>query len=318
LLLSRRTYSPQTIPPQIAFCIKAKLKQRRNPRYRRPASYISSTTIGNVFMRIRLGYEIIVSHPQPTPMLAHLTIHESRAPHLIILDQLVTDPVTPVTHYRDGFGNTVTRMIAPAGQIRLTTDALIWDPGIADSFVPDAAALEVPALPDEVLRYLLGSRYCETDKMMQIAWDNFGYITGGWNRVQAICNFAHNQITFGYHFARNTRTAFEAYEERVGVCRDFAHLAVTLCRCMNIPARYCTGYLGDIGVPKDPAPMDFSAWFEAYIGGRWLTFDARHNVPRIGRVLIARGMDAADTAITTHFGPNTLQLFRVWTDEVQE
>jgi transglutaminase-like putative cysteine protease len=269
-------------------------------------------------MRIRLGYEIVVSHPQPTPMLAHLSIHYSRAAHILIPDYLITNPAVPIAQYRDSFGNWVTRLSAPAGQLRLFTNAMVSDPGTTDVFAPDAIEHKVPDLPDDTLRFLLGSRYCETDKMMQIAWDNFGQVVGGWGRVQAICNFTHNWITFGYGFARNTRTAYEAYEERKGVCRDFAHLAVTLCRCMNIPARYCTGYLGDIGVPKDPAPMDFSAWFEAYIGGEWLTFDARHNIPRIGRVLIARGMDAADTAITTHFGPNTLEAFRVWTDEVTE
>jgi transglutaminase-like putative cysteine protease len=267
-------------------------------------------------MRIRLGYEIIVSHPQPTPMLTHLSIHHSRAGHLLSPDMLTTSPVVPYGQYRDSFGNMVTRLVAPAGQLRLTADAVISDPGTTDVFCPDAIQHEISDLPDDALHFLLGSRYCETDKMMQIAWGAFGHIIGGWNRVQAVCDFVHERITFGYQHARNTRTAFEGYEERIGVCRDFAHLAVTLCRCMNIPARYCTGYLGDIGVPKDPAPMDFSAWFEAYIGGNWLTFDARHNVPRIGRVLIARGMDAADTAITTHFGPNTLEKFRVWTDEL--
>jgi transglutaminase-like putative cysteine protease len=269
-------------------------------------------------MRIRLGYDITVSHPQPTPMLAHLSIHDSRAGDLISPDPLMTEPAVPITQYRDSFGNLVSRFTAPAGRIRLFTDALISDPGTHDNYVPNAIQHEVYDLPDQVLRFLLGSRYCETDRMMQIAWQNFGHIIGGWNRVQAICDFAHNQITFGYHFARNTRTAYEGYQERVGVCRDFAHLAVTLCRCMNIPARYCTGYLGDIGVPRDPAPMDFSAWFEAYIGGHWHTFDARHNSPRVGRVLIARGRDAADIAITTHFGPSVLNSFRVWTDEVPD
>lgn len=269
-------------------------------------------------MRIRLGYEIIVSHPQPTPMLAHLSVHDERAPNLMAPDRLETHPAIAVTQYRDGFGNKVSRFTAPAGQTRLCGDALIFDPGTTDICVPGAIQHEVSDLPDDTLRFLLGSRYCETDRMMEIAWAQFGHVIGGWNRVQAICAFTHGRINFGYHFARKTRTAYEAYEERTGVCRDFAHLAVTLCRCMNIPARYCTGYLGDIGVPKDPAPMDFSAWFEAYVGGQWLTFDARHNIPRIGRILIARGMDATDTAITTHFGPNTLERFHVWTDEVED
>lgn len=269
-------------------------------------------------MRIRLGYEIIVSHPQATPVLAHLSVHESRNENLITPDQIKTDPYVPIRQYRDALGNLVSRFTAPAGKIHIFADALISDTGALDRQVPDAIQHEISDLPDATLHFLLGSRYCETDKMVETAWAQFGNIIGGWNRVQAICAFAHDRIRFGYQFARNTRTAYEAYEERIGVCRDFAHLAVTLCRCMNIPARYCTGYLGDIGVPKDPAPMDFSAWFEAYIGGQWLTFDARHNIPRIGRVLVARGMDAADAAITTHFGKNTLELFRVWTDELAD
>ena len=188
--------------------------------------------------------------------------------------------------------------------------------GARDPIVPDAIQHLVQQLPEETLVFLLGSRYCETDKMSEFAWKQFSSGPLGWARVQAICDFVHQHITFGYQFASPTKTAWEAFHERKGVCRDFAHLAITLCRCMNIPARYCTGYLGDIGVPKDPAPMDFAGWFEAYLGGAWHTFDPRNNVPRIGRVLIARGRDAADVAITTTFGPNTLQSFRVWTDEV--
>jgi transglutaminase-like putative cysteine protease len=174
----------------------------------------------------------------------------------------------------------------------------------------------VPELPDDTLVYLLGSRYCDTQKLSDFAWSLFGSIDGGWQRVQAICDYTHDRIRFGYNFARSDRTASEGHQERVGVCRDFAHLAVALCRCMNIPARYCTGYLGDIGVPRDPAPMDFSAWFEAYIGGKWYTFDARHNHPRIGRIVVARGRDAADVAISTAFGPTKLVRFNVVTEEV--
>jgi len=269
-------------------------------------------------MKIRLGYEITFTHPQPTPMLAMLNIHYSRASHILIPDYLITNPAIPVTQYRDGFGNWCSRLVAPAGALTLTTDSLIFDPGTVDQYDTNAIQHEVSDLPDECIQFLLGSRYCETDKLMDLAWSWFGNTVPGWSRVQAICDYAHNQITFGYQYARNTRTAFEGNQERIGVCRDFAHLAVTLCRCMNIPARYCTGYLGDIGVPRDPAPMDFSAWFEAYIGGHWYTFDARHNTPRIGRVLIARGRDASDIAITTHFGPSILNTFRVWTDEVME
>ena len=170
-------------------------------------------------------------------------------------------------------------------------------------------------LPDDSIGYLLGSRYCETDHLGDIAWQNFGHIEGGWARVQAICDYVHNRLSFGYGYARSTRTAAQAYEERVGVCRDFAHLAIALCRCVNIPARYVNGYLGDIGVPADPAPMDFSAWFEAFIDGKWFTFDARHNIPRTGRIVIARGRDATDVPLLHSFGPHALKLFKVWTYE---
>jgi transglutaminase-like putative cysteine protease len=200
----------------------------------------------------------------------------------------------------------------------LSNDLVVADSGLPDPVVLNAAQHIIPELPDDTLVYLLGSRYCETDRFYDIAWSLFQASPLGWGRVQAICDFVHRHITFGYQHARATKTAWEAHSERQGVCRDFAHLAITLCRCMNIPARYCTGYLGDIGVPIDPAPMDFSAWFEAFLGGRWYTFDARHNTPRIGRVLMARGRDAADVAISTTFGPNTLAGFRVWSDKIED
>jgi transglutaminase-like putative cysteine protease len=198
----------------------------------------------------------------------------------------------------------------------MTCDGVIEDDGKPDATLADTPETPVAELPDEVLVYLLGSRYCETDRLSQIAWNLFGTTKPGWSRVQAICDFVHQRIAFNYMHARSTRTAYEAYEERIGVCRDYAHLAVALCRCMNIPARYGTGYLGDIGVPPDPEPMDFSAWFEAFLGGRWHTFDARHNFPRIGRILVARGRDAADTPLLNTFGPHRLDLFKVWTLEL--
>jgi transglutaminase-like putative cysteine protease len=269
-------------------------------------------------MKIRLGYDITMTHPQPTPMLLMLNIHESRAGDILTPDRLITEPAVPYTQYRDSFGNRGTRLIAPPGMIRFHTNALISDPGTQDFRDPNAIQHEVSTLPDDCMQFLLGSRYCETDKLMDFAWKNFNTPQNGWGRVQAIVNFVHSHIIFGYQYARKSRTAFEAFQERIGVCRDFAHLAVTLCRSINIPARYCTGYLGDIGVPRDPAPMDFSAWFEAYIGGHWHTFDARHNHPRIGRVLIARGRDASDTAISTVYGPSALNSFKVITDEVLE
>jgi transglutaminase-like putative cysteine protease len=267
-------------------------------------------------MQIRLGYELNYALPQPTPMILTLNVHHSRVSDLVHPDHMKTTPSVPMAAYRDGFGNWCTRLVAPAGNFRVTSDTTINDSGAREPVVPSAIQHPVPQLPEETLVYLLGSRYCETDKMSQFAWDKFSGTPLGWGRVQAVCDFVHQHIQFGYQFARSTKTAFEAFNERKGVCRDFAHLAITLCRCLNIPARYCTGYLGDIGVPKDPAPMDFAGWFEAYLGSSWYTFDARNNTPRIGRVLIARGRDAADVAISTTFGPNTLETFRVWTDEV--
>jgi transglutaminase-like putative cysteine protease len=179
-----------------------------------------------------------------------------------------------------------------------------------------AREISVEDLPDQTLLYLLSSRYCEVDLLSNTAAELFGGLPRGWRRVQAVCDWVHDHLTFGYQHARSTRTALEAYHERTGVCRDFQHLAITLCRCLNIPARYATGYLGDIGVPVMPLPMDFSAWFEVYLENRWWTFDARHNTPRIGRILIATGRDAADVAITTSFGTACLRKFEVFTDEV--
>ncbi len=268
-------------------------------------------------MQIRLGYELRYTFTQPTPIILTLNVHHSRAGDLIRPDQLQTDPQVPYRGYRDGFGNWCTRLVAPAGQLRIWTDALINDSGLPDVIAPSAPQVPVDDLPEETLVFLLGSRYCETDRLSELAWQLFQRAPTGWQRVQAICNFVHQHIQFGYQYARPTKTAFEAYTERQGVCRDFAHLAVALCRCMNIPARYCTGYLGDIGIPPVDAPMDFAGWFEAYLGGQWYTFDPRNNVPRAGRVLMARGRDAADVALNTTFGPNTLDSFSVRTDEVR-
>jgi transglutaminase-like putative cysteine protease len=249
-------------------------------------------------------------------MILALSIHASRAGDIIVPDLVRVEPACPVSGYRDSFGNWCTRILAPAGEIRVFSDALVNDTGLPDVVVPGALQTPVEDLPQETLEFLTGSRYCETDLLSPIAWQLFGNVAPGWQRVQAICDFVHNHIQFGYGFARSTKTAWEAFQERAGVCRDFAHLSIALCRSLNIPARYCTGYLGDIGVPPSDAPMDFSGWFEAYLGGRWYTFDARHNIPRIGRVLIARGRDASDVAISTAFGPNFLTHFSVVTEEV--
>jgi transglutaminase-like putative cysteine protease len=267
-------------------------------------------------MRIRLGYDIAYQCPQPTPMMLLLRVHPSRANDLESPDIIGVSPDVPVSTYVDGFGNLCSRLTAPPGLLRLTGDAIIADPRMPDEVAFGACQIDARDLPPEQLVYLLGSRYCETDKLSEIAWGLFGNTPLGWARVQAICDFVHNHIRFDYMQARSTKSAWDVYMERTGVCRDFAHLAVAFCRCMNIPARYCTGYLGDIGVPADPAPMDFSAWFEAYLDHRWYTFDARHNHPRIGRVLIGHGRDAADVALSNSFGMTTLASFRVWTDEL--
>jgi transglutaminase-like putative cysteine protease len=269
-------------------------------------------------MRIRVGYELIYDCPQETPMILTVNVHYSRASDIIVPDNLTSEPSVPIVAYRDGFGNWCNRIVAPIGRIQIRASGAVKDSGQPDVVVPSAWQHPVQDLPEETLVFLLGSRYCETDRLSDIAWARFGQTMQGWPRVQAICDFAHNQIAFDYQNARATRTAWEAYNERTGVCRDYAHLAIALCRCMNIPARYCTGYLGDMGMPPPYGVPDFAAWMEVYLGGRWYTFDPRNNVPRIGRVLIARGRDAADVAITTTFGPATLESFKVWTDESEE
>ena len=267
-------------------------------------------------MKIRIGYEIIYDCPQPTPMILTLNVHYTRVSDLIIPDHLITDPPVPLTAYRDNYGNWCSRIVAPKGQIKLFTDALIRDSGQADIVATTARQTPVENLPDDTLVFLLGSRYCETDRLSETAWQLFDKSPTGWARVQAICDYVNRHLTFGYEHANRTKTALEAYRDRTGVCRDYAHLAITFCRCMNIPARYCTGYLGDIGMPPPYGVMDFAGWFEAYLDGRWYTFDARNNIPRIGRVLIARGRDAADVAISSTFGPNNLVSFIIRTDEV--
>jgi transglutaminase-like putative cysteine protease len=267
-------------------------------------------------VQIRVGFEMVFDCPQPTPMIFNLNVHFTRVSDLVGRDALMFDPPIAMAGYRDDFGNWCTRIVAPTGRTRVTSDAVVRDSGLPDAIVPDAQQIPVPDLPEETLIFLLGSRYCDTDRLSQTAWNLFGQTPQGWDRVQAICDYVHRHITFDYQQADNTRTALEAFNGRVGVCRDFTHLAVAFCRCMNIPTRYCTGYLGDIGMPPPYGPMDFAAWFEVFLGGQWHTFDARNNMPRIGRVLIARGRDAADVALSNAFGANTLTNFKVWTDEV--
>jgi transglutaminase-like putative cysteine protease len=267
-------------------------------------------------MKIRAGYRITFDCLNPMPIHLMLSVHPDRRGDLVTEDKIGTSVACQMAQITDPFGNLVTRIGAPSGLITFSSSFIIRDSGAPD--VQNSAAREIPVgdLPGETLPFLLGSRYCETDRMSPLAWSLFGQTPPGWTRVQAIVDYVHDRIAFGYRHARATRTADQAHEEQVGVCRDYAHLAVTLCRAMNIPARYCTGYLGDIGIPPVDAPMDFSAWFEVFLEGGWCTFDARHNTPRIGRILIARGRDAADVAITHTFGTAWLTEFQVVTDEV--
>ena len=267
-------------------------------------------------MLIRAGYEIIFEAETPAAMLALLSVHPTRNKDLRTPQRITASPDVPIYDYVDGFGNVCSRLTIPEGGATILCDFVIEDGGEPDARAPDGPQMPVEAYPDDALIYLLGSRYCETDRLMEVAWGNFGHILSARDRVETIVSFVHNHITFGYEHARPDKTAWNVYQEQRGVCRDFAHLAIALCRCLNIPARYCTGYLGDIAVPFDPAPMDFSAWFDVYIGGDWYTYDARHARPRVGRILMARGRDATDTALTTSFGPAVLKSFFVRAEEV--
>lgn len=268
-------------------------------------------------MLIRYGFDMTFTCGQPTPMACMLGVHDERRGDLQGIEQFVATPAVPTTTYYDLYGNLCRRFLAPAGDLQIWGDGTIHDSGAHDPVVRDAQEVPVENLPDSCLIFLLGSRYCETDRLSQIAWDLFGNVAPGWNRVQAICDYANQRLTFNYQTARSTRTAYDAHEERAGVCRDYAHLAIALLRCMNIPARYVNGYLGDIGVPIVD-PMDFSAWIEVYLGDRWMTFDPRNNIPRIGRIVVARGRDAADVPLVNSFGPHFLKSFRVWAYENAE
>jgi transglutaminase-like putative cysteine protease len=270
-------------------------------------------------MLIRYGYEMRIAVERPTPVVCVLDVHPERRADVVSEYELSVRPhATQVRRYLDGFGNVCRRFVAPAGETTISADGVARDSGLPDAVNTAAREIPVAELPDDVLVYLLGSRYCETDKLSNVAWSVFGGVTPGWKRLQSICDFVHQRIRFGYPHADATRTAADALAQGRGVCRDFAHLAIAFCRCMNIPARYVNGYLGDIGVPPDPAPMDFSAWFEAYLGGEWYTFDARHNTPRIGRIVVARGRDATDVPLINSFGAHTLKSFKVWTNEMPD
>jgi transglutaminase-like putative cysteine protease len=268
-------------------------------------------------MLIHIGYELVFDLPTPVSMLLMLYTHPDQA-HLLHRPEILTvEPQVQVHEFTDWFGNHAARILAPQGKLRLFYDNVIEDSGEHEPKINGARLHPVDELPNDCLQFLLASRYCEVDRMLQMAWDLFGKTPPTWERVQAVMDWVHGNIHFGYQFARPTKTAYDMCSEKQGVCRDFQHLAITLMRALNIPARYATGYLGDIGVPIAPFPMDFSAWFEVYLGNRWYTLDARHNEARIGRVLQARGRDAVDVALTTSFGSANLEKFTVWTDEIK-
>lgn len=269
-------------------------------------------------MKLRIGYELDYEFAQPTPAILMLNVHYTRVSDLITPDHIHISPSVPISAYRDSFGNWCSRIVAPAGPVRIYSDATIHDTGMPDASDEAATQIAIEQLPEDALVFLLASRFCDSDRLLNLAWKLFGGRQLGWSRVQDVCDFVHKRIAFDYNHASVTRTATEAYEEQQGVCRDYAHLAIAFCRALNIPARYCTGYLGDVGTPPPYPPGDFAAWFEAYLGGSWHIFDPRNNVRRVGRVLLARGRDAADVAITTTFGPNILRGFRVITDEISD
>jgi len=269
-------------------------------------------------MILRLGYDIQFEIPAPVTIVALLNVHPSRSANLRAPDELQVEPALPVEKFMDSFGNRCSRFVAPQGALRLSNSTLIYDSGQPDLINLSAREIPVHELPHDALRYLYNSRYCEVDRFSMIAVELFGDLPRGWSRVQAVCDWVHTKVSFGYQYARPTKTAMDVYTERFGVCRDFQHLAVTMCRALNIPARYATGYLGDIGVPISADPMDFSAWFEVYLEDRWWAFDARNNRPRIGRVLMAVGRDASDVAITTSFGMTKLTHFTVVSEQVPQ
>jgi transglutaminase-like putative cysteine protease len=267
-------------------------------------------------MQIQIGYEIVFNSPLPIPMILKLYAHPSVAGSILEPEQLRTSPRIPVREFHDSFGNRCVRIVAPEGELRLWNNAIVEDDGQPDPTDWNARQIPVSELPEETLQYLLSSRYCEVELLSQAAWTLFGNTAPGWPRAQAICDWVHSNIHYGYEHTHISKTAHAVYTERTGVCRDFAHLAIAFCRSLHIPARYATGYLGDIGIPAQPIPMDFHAWFEVFLGGKWHTFDARHNTPRIGRILMARGRDATDVALSTSFGAAQLVGFKVWADEV--
>jgi len=271
---------------------------------------------GYVFrpLHIRVGFELSLVVHQPTLVMLLLNVHYSRVPDLVMPEYIDTFPYVELNQFPDENNNKMTSVILPPGQTTFKILSFVKDSGNLDVIDQNACHTPVQCLPHNVLKFLIGSRYCETDLMSEIAWELFGSFPNGWARVQAAADWIHNNVTFDLRKADCYQSAVQTFTRRTGVCRDFAHLLITFCRAMNFPARYIHGYIGDIGIDKSPDPMDFSAWTEIFFNNRWYTFDAIHNTPRIGRVAIAKGMDAADSAIVTSYGQHTLVGWKVITD----
>ncbi len=267
-------------------------------------------------LRVRVGCDLVYDSPAPSPMLFLVRPFE-RYHHTLVEERRTVEPDVAVDEITDAFGNTMWRLVAPVGPVRLSYDAVCDAPASADPVFADMPKTPIERLPGEVLAYIQPSRHCQSDLLIADAWELFGNVEGGWAQVQAVCDWIHTNIEYAKGSTSAT-SSIDVYRERRGVCRDFAHLGVTLCRALNFPARYVCGYLPDIGVPPDPTPMDFHAWFEVYIDGAWRTFDARHNRRRTGRVLVATGRDAVDVALTTIFGASRLTSIRVWADQVDD
>jgi transglutaminase-like putative cysteine protease len=275
---------------------------------------------------IKSQFDIQFHLPFRTPVVAMLQLHPSVEEQLVATDDFRVEHAGPAEQfegttelglegYIDRFGNRCSRFVAPPGAIRLSGTTIV---NAGEALDPQGYGLPltpVEELPVNALEFLLPSRYCEVDRFSGIAHELFGHLQPGWEQAAAIRDWVHWKVTFNYSAARPTKTAMDVFTERVGVCRDFQHLAVTLSRCMNIPARYVTGYLGDIRVPYS-GPGDFSAWYQVWLGGRWWDMDARHNEPRLGRILMATGRDAADVAITTSFAVANLTHFYVESNEI--
>jgi transglutaminase-like putative cysteine protease len=268
-------------------------------------------------MRVTAGADFQLSSPAPTPAVFMIR-PESRGAHVTLAERWETEPFVPFHDYLDIYGNSCRRLTLPAGTFSLRYDTIVEASGDLDPYEPTACEHPISEVPDDALVYTLPSRYCLSDMLFPQAIELFGGIAPGWSRVQAICDYVHGHIAFAYGTSTAVTTALDVFNSGTGVCRDYAHLAISFCRALNIPARYSFGYMPDIDVPPPYSPMDFCAWFEVYLGGRWWIFDARNNVPRRARVTIARGRDALDVAMLTTYGATSLETMTVRADRAED